>query len=180
MENPYRLLSRREVYRNPWIRVREDVVRKPSGAEGLFGVVTLKPGSSVLPLDADGQVYLAREFKYGVQRASLEVISGGIDEGETPLEAARRELREEAGLEAAEWEELAWVDPFTTVIESPNYLFLARELSACPQQRDDGEVIELVKMPFESAVELVMEGGITHAGSCILILKAWRRGLGEG
>jgi ADP-ribose pyrophosphatase len=174
MENPYRLVSRREIYRNPWIRVREDIVRKPSGAEGVFGIITLKPGSSVLPIDSDGHVYLAREFKYGVQRASIEVISGGIDPGETPLEAARRELREEAGLVASHWEELACVDPFTTVVESPNYLFAARGLSQAAHQRDDGEIIELLRVPFEKAVDMVMDGEITHAGSCILILKVWR------
>ncbi len=154
--------------------MREDRVIRPGGSEGLFGVVEMVPGSSVLAIDEENHAYLVREYKYALERESLEAISGGIDDGEAPLAAAQRELREEAGLMAAEWEELGAVDPFTTAIRCRNHLFLARGLSHTAAAPDDGEELSLVKLPFDAALQMVLAGEISHAASCILILRAAR------
>lgn len=98
MENPFNLLDSKEVYKNLWIQVREDKVIRPGGKEGIFGIVTMVPGSTVLPLTSDGYVYLTKEYKYAISSQSTEVISGAIDKDENPLQAAQRELKEEAGL----------------------------------------------------------------------------------
>ena len=171
-DSPFKLTSSREVYRNPWIAVREDSVVRPGGKAGIFGVVTMKPGSSVLPVTDDGQVYLTREYKYAIGRESLEVASGAIDGDESPLACAKRELEEEMGLVASEWIDAGCVNPFTTVVSSPNYLFVCRGLRATKQALDEGEVLSVVKIPLAEAHEKVMRGEITHAGSCVLILKA--------
>lgn len=171
-DSPFKLTASREVYRNPWITLREDSVMRPGGKAGIFGVVTMKPGSSVLPVTDDGQVYLTREWKYAIGRESLEVASGAIDGDESPLACARRELEEETGLIAEEWINAGCVNPFTTVVSSPNYLFVCRGLKATKQSLDDGEVLSVVKMPLDEALARVMAGEITHAGSCVLILKA--------
>jgi ADP-ribose pyrophosphatase len=172
---PFTLLSSREVYSNPWIRLREDRVIRPGGSTGLFGVIEMRSGSTVLALDEQQHACLVREFKYAVARESLELISGGLDNGESPLEAARRELREEAGLEAAEWIDLGVVDPFTTVVRSPNHMFLAVGVSPAARQPDEGEVLELVRVPLAELVEMVMRSEITHAATCVAVLKAARR-----
>ena len=180
-ESPYRLTSRREIYSNPWIRVREDHVIRPNGTPGMFGVVEVKPGASVLAMEEDGHVYLIKEFKYGVGRHSVEVMSGGIEDGETPRDAARRELREELGLSAREYIDLGMIDPFTTAARSPNYLFLARGLERCAADPDEGEFLEILKLPFPRAVEMALSSEITHAASCAVILKAqlWLSGFGR-
>jgi ADP-ribose pyrophosphatase len=172
---PYKVLSSEPRYRNRWIAVREDRVIRPGGSEGLFGVVEIVAGSSVLAMDGDDSVYLVREYKYALGRDSLEVISGGIDDGETPLAAAQRELREEAGLMAAEWQELGAVDPFTTAIQCRNHLFLASGLSHTAAAPEDGEELALVKLPFDAALRMVLAGEISHAASCILVLRAARQ-----
>jgi len=171
---PYRVLSSEPRYRNRWMALREDRVIRPGGSEGLFGVVEMVAGSSVLALDGEDSVYLVREYKYALGRDSLEAISGGIDEGETPLAAAQRELREEAGLLAAEWQELAAIDPLTTAIRCRNHLFLARGLSQTSAKLDEGEELSIVKLPFDAALQMVLAGEISHAASCILVLRAAR------
>jgi len=172
MKNPFKLLNSKEVYKNPWISVREDSVVRPDGNKGIFGVVTMIPGSTVLPITHDGYVYITKEYKYAIGSESIEIISGGIDEGETALDAAKRELREEAGLIANKWTELAAVDPFTTIIDSRNHIFIAEDLEETEKQPDGGEIIHVEKIPFEKALQMVMEGEITHAATCVTILKA--------
>jgi len=171
MKNPFKLLSTKEVYKNPWITVREDSVIRPGGKEGVFGVISMVPGSTVLPMTSDGHVYLTKEYKYAIKKVSVEVVSGAIDKGETALEAAKRELREEVGLIAEKWTDLSVVNPFTTIVESPNHIFLAEELSETEINLDDGEIIKIEKVLFEDAVKMVMDGTITHGATCVVILK---------
>lgn len=174
MKGPYQVLNSRSVYQNPWISVREDSVIRPGGKEGYFGVIEMKAGSSVLALTDQNAVYLVKEYKYGIERDSIELMSGALEESESPLEAAKRELKEELGLEAQQWIDLGVVDPFTTVVHSPNYMFLAIGVTEVEQHPDEGEVLEIVKVPFPEVVDMVMRSEITHAASCVLILKADR------
>lgn len=174
----YKLLSSKKVYVNPWITVREDQVIRPGGKEGIFGVVEMKPGSTVLALNSENEAYLIKEYKYAVDRDSIELMSGGLDENETPLKAAKRELKEETGLRAERWVHLGVVDPFTTVIKSPNYMFLALGVKEGRQRLEEGEMLQVIKLPFRELIKMVMEGQITHSASCVCILKAaWHLGI---
>ena len=164
----------RDVYRNPWIAVREDEVVQPDGQEGVFGVVEMKPGVSVLPVDDDRTAYLVREYRYTLDRETIEAVAGGIDDGEPPEQAARGELREEAGIEAGEWIDLGVVDQLTEVVVSPTRLFLARQLTFVRPEREGSERIRTVKVPLAEAVRWVMDGTISHAASATLVLKAER------
>lgn len=168
---PYTIVHSRPIYENPWIKVREDRVKDPRGEESTFGLIIMKPGVTVLPMDDNRDVYLVREFKYGIGEPSLEAVSGAIESGETPEQAALREIGEEACLIAAEWVDMGRVNPFTTIVNSPNHMFLARKLSKIRRRFEGAEPLELVKMPFADAVKSVLEGAITHAATCILILK---------
>ena len=169
---PYEVLGTEDIYRNPWIRLHEDRVIRPGGSRGVFGVVEMKEGSSVLTMDEDGMVYLVREYKYAIGRDSLELVSGAIEDGESPLEAAKRELQEELGLIADVWVPFGIVDPFTTVIRSSNHMFLARNLRRAESSPDEGEVLNVVKVPFATAERMALDGEITHSASCVLLLKA--------
>jgi len=171
-KGPFEFLSRKTVYDNPWLSVHEDKVIRPDGRDGYFGVVHMKPGSTVLAISDDGYAYLVKEYKYAVERDSVELMSGGLEAEETPLEAAKRELKEELGLEAREWIDLGVIDPFTTLVNSPNYLFLALGVEEGEPNRDETEVLDVLKVPFTEAVGMVMRSEIRHGASCVLILKA--------
>ncbi len=172
MENPIRLISSRQVHEGRLVRLREDRVLLPLGTEALYEYVEIKQGSSTLAMEDNGDVWLVREWKYALGRPTIEVVSGGLEPGEDPVDGARRELREEAGLTAAEMIPLGHVDPFTTMLRCPNYLFLARGLTPVPHEREEAEIMELLRVPLETAVRMVMDGEITHGSSSVLILKA--------
>lgn len=154
--------------------LREDTVILPQGTESVYEYVEIKHGSSTLAFADNGDVWLVREWKYALGRPTIEVISGGIEEGETPEDAAHRELREEAGLIAAELIPMGWVDPFTTMLRCANYLFIARGITEVPHEREEGEVMDTMRVPLREAVRMVMDNEITHGSSSVLILKAAR------
>ncbi len=170
--NPFQLKSSEVKYQNPWITVREDAVVRPGGGDGIFGVVTMADGVTVLPIDDDDNVYLAQEYKYAVERETYEAISGGIDGDETPEQAALRELAEETGFRAREIIPLSYIDPYTTIVKSRNYCFLVKVAERGETRLDDGEIINVVKVPFETAVKWAMNGKISHGASVATILRA--------
>ncbi len=171
---PWTIKERLLKYQNHWVNVFEDQVVCPDGKEGIHTFIDLKTGSVVLPLDGDGHVYLTREFHYGVGRETIEVVAEGVEGKEKPLEVAQRGLKEELGIEAEEWIDLGKVYRFTTYMDNPTGLFLARKLRFSRQRLDSTETISMIKMKLEEAVEKVMNGEINSGMSMILILKAAR------
>ncbi len=169
---PWKVLNTKEVYRNPWISVREDEVIHPNGKPGIFGILTLKHGAGVLAIDKKGNAHLIKEQRYALNSTSFEVANGGIDEGENPLDAAKRELLEELGLVSDTWVDLGIFHPYTCVVECKSYLFLALNVEFEGHKRDDTEVIETFEISFDEAVNMVMDSKITQGESVATILKA--------
>ncbi|MDA7885150.1 NUDIX hydrolase [bacterium] len=173
---PWFIKDSNDVYVDPFVHVRVDRVIRPDGNDGQHVVVLMKPGVCVLAIDEENNVYLTREFHYGVGRYSLEAVSGGIDTGEQADATAKRELAEELGLIAECWEPVGSVDPFTTIVVSPTKTYIARGLTKTASNPEGTELIETVIMPLSEAVERVNSGEITHAPTCVLILQARMRG----
>lgn len=169
---PWKIKSSKEIYKNPWIEVQEDKVIRPDGKDGIFSTIRISDGAHVLPIDKNGYVYLTKEFHYAISKYDIEIISGGIDKNETLLHAAKRELKEESGISAKKWIYLGKINPFTTIVKSPSYLYIASELSFGDSDLEGTEKIEILKMKFKDALKMVMQGEITHSPSCVLILKA--------
>ncbi len=171
---PWQIVESNEKYKDPWVTLTRDEVIRPDGNPGSYVVVNLKPGMSVLAIDADNNAYLTKEFHYGVGRVTIELVSGGIEPNEDPLVCAKRELQEEIGVEAADWTDLGSTDPFTANVVSPTKMYLARDLKFVETAPEGTEQIERVKFAFADVIEMVMSGEITHSPSCVTILKAAR------
>ena len=127
--NPWKTKSQRAVYDNPWISVREDQVIQPNGSPGIYGVVHFKNKAiGILSIDHDGYIYLVGQFRYPLNEYSWEIPEGGCPEDENPLEAAKRELLEETGLSAGQWQELGRAHLSNSVSDEEAIFFLATDL----------------------------------------------------
>lgn len=174
MNGPWAVKETELKYRNQFIEVNEDAVIRPDGEPGTYATVSLKPGVSVIAVDERGYAYLTRQFRYALGGESVEVICGAVEEGETPLAAARREAEEEAGVVAGRWDELGHVDLDTSIVNCRSSLFLATGLTFTDPSPEGVETLTTLKVHLREAVQMVMDSRITHAPSCALILKAFQ------
>ena len=172
---PWTIKGRESKYRHELMEILEDQVVKPNGEPGKYTTARIKPGVAVVPVDAEGFAYLITDARYAIGRESVEAAAGAIDEGERPLDAAKRELREEIGIEAGEWTELGLVDPITSLVDSPSHLFLARGLKFGEKRQEGGETMETARMKLDEARRMALDGRITHGSSCVLIFRAHDR-----
>jgi 8-oxo-dGTP pyrophosphatase MutT (NUDIX family) len=175
--NPWRTESSRVVFDDGRLRLYQDEVLQPDGRPGSYAYLEVAaPIVSVVPVDDDGNVYLVRQWRYPWGHNSWELPSGGAEDGENPLEAARRELAEEVQLHAREWEPLAGGYSSAT-IRSHWHLYLARGLVSTDSHTRDGSEQDLIarRVPLAVAVQAAMDGRIAHGMSVVGLLRAARR-----
>jgi len=168
-ENPWRTVSSKRVYDNPWISVREDQVVRPDGGPGIYGVVHYKNiAIGVLPVE-DEHTYLVGQYRYPLGRYSWEVPEGGCPEGEEPLRAAQRELREETGLKARRWQRLGEAYLSNSVADEYAVWFLATGLTAGEWRPEGTERLSVRRLPLREALAMALDGEITDALSILAI-----------
>lgn len=171
-QNPWRTKRSAIVYSNPWIRVREDQVVRPDGVDGIYGVVEIRPSVGIVALNEREEIALVGQWRYALNRYSVEVPRGGSDPHETDMLAvAQRELAEEVGVLAAQWEALGDVDVCNGVTDDKQSLFLATGLSQTEMHLDPEEDITVEWHPFAEAVKMALDGRITEVCSVAAILR---------
>jgi 8-oxo-dGTP pyrophosphatase MutT (NUDIX family) len=167
--SPWRTLGSRKVYENPWISVREDSVIRPDGEPGIYGVVHYKNTAvGVLPVEGN-HVYLVGQYRYPLERYSWEIPEGGCPKDEEPLRAAKRELREETGLEARNWRMLGEAHLSNSVADEYAVWFLATGLVPGEQQPEGTEILGVRRVPLREAVAMARDGRITDALSTLAL-----------
>ena len=159
-------------------RVFDTIVKTvslPDGQKGKREIVVHHGGACVLPVDEDNNCYMVRQFRSPFEKILLEAPAGKLEAGEEPLKCAIRELREETGFEADE------ITPFGGMIASPGYdseviwLFMARGLKQLGQRLDDGEFLNVEKIPLSELLQMAEEGQISDSKTQVCIYKAARR-----
>jgi len=176
--NPWTTHATRQVYDNPWIRVREDRVTRPDGKKGIYGVVEFKNTAiGILPVDELGRVWLVGQYRYPLQAYSWEIPEGGGPPDEMPEATAERELREETGLRTGRLELIATVHLSNSVSDELGYVFRATDLVQGEHAPEGTERIVVRRFEWQEAHAMLERGEITDSLSVIALLhEAVRRG----
>ncbi len=163
-------LSSREVYKNSWMRVREDEILRSNGKHGIYGVVEKEDAAIIIPID-HGRIWLVEQFRYTIEERALELPQGGWEmEVDNPEELARGELKEELGLDAAEMTYLGWLWIAYGFLRQKQHVFLATGLTEAEKDPDPEEHDLIVRtMPIEEFEDLMRSGVIRD--NCTL--SAW-------
>lgn len=165
-----RRLKTREVYRNPWMAVREDEIERNNGTRGIYGVVEKSDSAIIVPIEGS-DVILVEQFRYPISEQSVEFPQGSLENNSLePLEIARRELREETGIDAGSFEYLGEIIIAIGYSGQKTHAFVARELMHGPSAPDlEEHDLKILRVSIPELERLILENKIKDAQT----LAAW-------
>ena len=168
----WKTLKSRIVFDNPWMTVLEDKVVNPRGGENDYGHIKFKNRAiAIVPLDDAGNTWLVGQQRYTLGVYSWELPMGGGALSEDPLAAAKRELQEETGLIAKDWQQLMFLHTTNSITDEEGFVFVARDLQQGSTNFDESEDLQIKKLPLAEAVEMARNGSITDVISVAGLLR---------
>lgn len=172
--NPWKTLGSELKYENPWIRVVENKVINPSGKEGIYGVVHFKNRAvAVIPYEK-GKIWLVGQYRYTLSSYEWEVPEGGCPENEDLLNCARRELKEETGLEAEDYRLILEMQLSNSVSDEVSYTYLARGLHHGIAEPEETEQLSVKQVELGEALDMIERGEIKDALSVASLLRIFQ------
>ena len=169
------LLATREIYRGRVVRLNVETVELPNGHRTELEIIHHPGGAAVVAIDAGQRVCMLRQFRHAAGGYVWELPAGRLEPAEAPAATARRELIEEGGIEALEWQDLGQYISSPGVFTERIHLFLATGLRAAEQAPEAAEVFEVHWMPLAEAIGRVHSGEFSDGKTCLGLLKAQHR-----
>lgn len=168
-----RTVDSKEVFSGDMLHVFRDEIELPNGKAATREYVKHVGAVAVVPVTEDGNVVMEKQYRYPARRVVTEIPAGKLDSpDEDRLKAAKRELREETGIEADEWVELGEYHPASAYCNEKIWLYLARGLRTGAQNLDEDEFLNVVEVPLGELVEQVFDGTIKDGKTQVALLKA--------
>ncbi len=146
-----------------------------SGRELELDIVKHPGAAAIVPFISDTDILLIRQYRHATRDTILEVPAGKIDPGESPSEAAARELEEEVGQRAGRIEELGWIWTTPGFTDEKIYLYAGFDLEAADSRPEDDEIIEAFRISLDEALDLIWRGELTDAKSALALIHAARK-----
>lgn len=170
--NPWTINKEKQIYDNPWISVVEYDVINPGGGKGIYGKVHFRNTAiGIIVLDQAHNTYLVGQYRFALDAYSWEIPEGGSPLQADPLESGKRELREETGLVAENWQVLLQMHLSNSVTDEFAIIYLATGLTQHEAEPEETEQLVVKKLPFFEAFQMVEEGTITDSISVAAIIK---------
>ena len=171
MDMTEKKLARQDIYAGRVVKLHVDTVELPDGGTSIREIVDHPGGVAILALDEENRVSVVRQYRYAFSRVMLEIPAGKREVGEEPLITAQRELREEVGATAAQWDDLGTLIPSPGCYGETLYLYLARGLSFGAVEPDEDEFLECERMDFETLYQMCIDGTVQDAKTVAAVLK---------
>jgi ADP-ribose pyrophosphatase len=161
------LITPEQAFKGHFLDVRRDTVRLPSGRSATREYIVHPGAAMIVPLHADSSVTLVRQFRYPVGRAFLEFPAGKRDHGDDFLATAKRELEEEVGLAAARWTHLTTIHNAIAYSDEAIALYLAEDLAPVTQRLDEGEFLDVVRIPLDKLLMRIDSGEVSDVKTIV-------------
>jgi 8-oxo-dGTP pyrophosphatase MutT (NUDIX family) len=172
LKNPWKTISSKTIYKNPWITVKEDQIIHPDGKEGIYSVVERPDTVYIVAMTDRQEIYILGQYRYATQKFFWEVPGGGTEGGD-PLEAAKRELKEETGLEAKKWTKVGTNYILNGLLTDPAHIFLAQDLIQTEDHRKEEEgILEVKKVPLKTLLKMIESDQFQDAQSVAAVYRA--------
>jgi len=170
--NPWTIVDSRKIYENNWIGLTEHQVINPSGGKGIYGEVHFRNYAiGILPLDEEMNTWLVGQYRFPLKAYSWEIPEGGGPLDLPLLDSAKRELQEETGLIASDWQELQRMHLSNSVSDEFAVIYIARGLTMGTAAPEETEELVIRKLPFEEAYQMAVDGRITDSMSVAALLR---------
>ena len=171
-KNPWTILNEKKIYENPWIELTEFKVLNPKQKPGIYGKIHFKGiAVGVIAMDNEKNIYLVGQYRFPLEQYSWEIPEGGADPKIPLVESAKRELKEETGVTAKNWQEIQRIHTSNSATDELGVIYLATGLSIGKSDPEETEDLVIKKVSFEGAFKMVIDGEITDSLSVASILK---------